>query len=500
MKRVSEVVTIDEINKWVNGDIITIKAGTGAGKSYFIKNHLYETAKRNNNKILMLIHRRNCVDQFQDELQQGKKTEGIDIKTYQYLETLYKNNQTFNFDEYHYIVADEFHYFMSDAAFNKTTDMSLNSILDQSGKIRIFMSATGDYMTKYIRDHKKMKTRDYEVPINFNFIRQLTFFNKDETLESFIDEAIEGKSKGIFFIQSAKKAYELYKKYSEHCLFNCSKNNEEYYKFVNEQKINNMLHDEKFDELILITTTCMDAGVNIKDKDVKHIVCDVKDISTLVQCIGRKRLETDKDKISLYIKTITNQQLGGIETQLAKKLEMARFLRKHTVQQYIEKYQREYDRYSIVYDDVTEDKDKCTKKVNELMYFKCLIDINQIHTMKKNGEFGYCKYLAFKFGFFDEWSGFNYRLIEEDNRNDELENYLESIVGKRLLKEGQKELIDMIQLKDGRGRIQKSIQQFNAYFSENKMGYLLVSKKTSKTENGQKKRLTYWEVLNNIIN
>jgi hypothetical protein len=495
MKRVSEIVTIEEINSWKDGEIITIKAGTGVGKSYFIKNHLYETAKKNNKKILMLIHRRNCVDQFIDELEKGKKTEGIEIKTYQYLEALYKNNQTFNFDKYHYIVADEFHYFMSDAAYNKTTDMSLNSILNLSGKIRIFMSATGDHMTKYIRDYKKMKTIDYEVPINYNFIKTLTFFNKDETMERFIIEAIDSNSKGIFFIQSAKKAYELYKKYKDYCLFNCSRNNEEYYKFVDKQKIDNMLQNEKFDELILITTTCMDAGVNIKDPDVKHIVCDVKDNGTLVQCIGRKRLETDKDNIYLYIKTITNQQLGGMETQLNKKLEMASFLRKHTVQEYIEKYLREYDRYSIVYDDVTEDEDKGTKKVNELMYFKCLIDMNDINTMKKNGDFGYCKYLAVKFGFYDE-SGYTYRLIQEDDKNEELENYLESIVGKVMLTvSDRKELIEKVNVKQN-GKLLKSRDSLNAALREMDFNYYIKQFETSKIDNDIKKNYkSAWKVL-----
>jgi hypothetical protein len=481
VKRVSEIVTIEEVKNWKSGDIITIKAGTGAGKSYFVKNNLYAYAKKNKKKILMLLHRTNCVNQFQAEIEKDRKTDVIDIKTYQHLEALHKNNQKFNFDQYLYVICDEFHYFMSDAAFNKTTDMSLNQILEKSDKIRLFMSATGDYMTKYIRDYKKMTTIDYEVPSNFNFIKELTFFNKDHTMETFIEEAIEKQAKGIFFIQSAEKAYKLYRKYKEHCLFNCSKNNEDYYKYVDEQKINTMLQNEKFDELILITTTCMDAGVNIKDEDVEHIVCDVKDTGTLVQCIGRKRLEKKKDKIYLYIKTITNQQLGGIETQLGKKIQMAKFLRDHTVEEYIEKYKRELDYSHIVYDEIVKgEPDKGTKKVNELIYFKCLIDMNDIHTMKSNGEFGYCKYLGVKFGFLDEWNGITYRLLEEENKNNELENYLESISGEKLLKVDQKELIDKIDLKVN-GRQQKSYKKLNEGLDMINLPFIIIPKKSMNT-------------------
>ncbi len=65
-----------------------------------------------------------------------------------------------------------------------------------------------------------------------------------------------------------------------------------------------MLVEEGFDESILITTTTMDAGVNITDTDVKYIVCDVEDVGVLIQCAGRRRIN-DKikdDGIYVYIK------------------------------------------------------------------------------------------------------------------------------------------------------------------------------------------------------
>ncbi len=97
MKRVSEIVTIDEVNKWNNGDIITIKAGTGAGKSYFIKNNLNAIAKRDGDKILMLLHRSNCKDQFYNELLEDNKLDNITITTYQHIEALAKKGIEFEF-------------------------------------------------------------------------------------------------------------------------------------------------------------------------------------------------------------------------------------------------------------------------------------------------------------------------------------------------------------------------------------------------------------------
>jgi superfamily II DNA or RNA helicase len=495
--RVSEVVTIDEINKWKTGDIITIKAPTGAGKSYFIKNILYAIAKKNKKRILMLIHRLNCVNQFQEEIERDKKDDVIDIKTYQYLEHTYIKNKQFDFSGYHYIVCDEFHYFMSDASFNITTDISLNAILSQQDSIKIMMSATGDYMKRCITNYKKMKAINYELPITYEFIEELTFFNKDSTLEEFIKEAIERNQKAIFFIESAEKAYRLYEKYKEHCLFNCSKSNKNnYYKYVNEEKIKKMLKNERFDELILITTTCMDSGVNIIDEELKHIVCDVKDVNTLIQCIGRKRIKRKKEKIYVYVKTINNQQLGGIETQLNNKLKMARYLKNHTVKEYIQKYNRQLDYSQIVYDDVVEESEKSTKKINELMYFKCIIDLSIVQAMKSYGDFGYCKYIAHLFGFYNEQNGYTYRLIEEEHAKESLEEYLDSIVGKAMLQtKDRKELIEKINVKQN-GKLLKSLNSLNSALSEQNFNYYIKQFETSRIINGKKKKYkNAWKVL-----
>ena len=51
MKRISDVITEKEIKNWRDNEVVSIEAGTGAGKSYLIKNTLYNVAKEEN-KIL----------------------------------------------------------------------------------------------------------------------------------------------------------------------------------------------------------------------------------------------------------------------------------------------------------------------------------------------------------------------------------------------------------------------------------------------------------------
>lgn len=489
--RVSEKVTIQEINSWKAGDIITIKAGTGVGKSYFIKNNLYAIAKRDNRKILFLIHRSNCKDQFELELLKANKDDVIDIVLYQKLEAGIKYDRPFNLDNYFWIVSDEFHYFMSDS-WNKFTDLSLNQIINAKDKVRIFMSATGDYVKSYLNNSKKLSTIDYEIPINYSHINRLEFYHNSNTILNYIESAIKNNIKAIFFFKSAKKAYELHQMYKEYSLFNCSKSNETYCQYVDEDKIKDMLKNEKFNELILFTTTAMDAGVNIVDDELNHIVCDVGvDVGVLIQCIGRKRLQHKNDYVNVFIRSISNNELGGVETQLNKSIERANYFRKHTIQQYIEKYYREDDREQIVYDDIT--PFGTTKKLNELRYFKVLRDITTVQMMKTyNSKFNYCQYIS-------ELFNKPYKVAEEKELKNELEIYLNSIVGLNLYKNDTEELIEKIGLRDKRNRLQRGIGQLKSYLEENQYSYSLTSEIDTrrKLENGEKNpnfKKSYWIV------
>lgn len=492
MKRVSELITTNEIKKWSDNEVITITAGTGAGKSYFIKNVLYAFAKLNEKKILFLVHRSNCANQFKEEIEKDNKADTIIIKTYQYYESMIKNKKPIDLSEYKYIVADEFHYFLSDSSFNIITDTSLNLILN-ANSIKILMSATGSDIKNYIKTRKNINTIDYKLPIKYKFIKALSFYSSDNTLDTFAKDCIaSSEDKGIFFIQSAKKAYEFYIKYKDNAIFNCSKSNKDYYKYVDINKIDDMLRNERFESKMLITTTCMDAGVNIIDKDVRHIVCDVKDTGTLIQCLGRKRLCKD-EQIYVYIKSISNKSLGGIKGQLNVKFNKANYLMTHTVKEYLKEYPRSNakDYYNLVYDDITDSDDKCTKRINELMYCKIVCDLSEIDTMLQYGKYGYNKYMneeIFK-------RSKRYTLLEEDFKMSKLELYLDSVVDKKLFKEEQQELIEMFNIRDNRNRLQKSPKLFNVYLEDNKFPYLIINKQI-RIEN---KRKTVWIVSKLIL-
>ncbi|NFV48376.1 DNA helicase [Clostridium botulinum] len=501
MKRVSEVVTVEEIKKWTIGDVVTITASMGAGKSYFIKNILYAFAKANNKKILYLIHRDNCNNQFLKELKKDKKTDIIDIKTYQKLEWNKLNKIENDLSKYEYIVCDEFHYFLSDSIFNKKTDISFNIILKNTTAIKIFMSATADKIKTYMNTIENIKLKQYELPISYDFIEDLSFYNDNAVIEKLLKNIISKNEKAIFFINDIEYALDLHRSHKKHTLFNCSKSNEKY-RYVDVEKINDMLENEKFNENILITTSCLDSGVNIIDTKVKYIVCDIKDIGSLIQCLGRKRMKDIDDKVHVYIKNINNKSLGGIKKNLNDKLELAKFLRFSTVKELVGKYERYEQNNCMVYDVAVDEDDKCTKKINSIMYFKCTTDIDDINYMLSLSStysyyrYGYCKFIADKLGFKD-----NYKFLED--KNEKLEDYLGNILGQTMLQvKDRKELINKIDVRSN-GKQLKKIDNLNGALEEMGIPYRIIQFKTSRMIEGkQKKYNSAWRVerlVSNII-
>lgn len=471
--RVTDLITIEETRSWKDNDIITITAGTGAGKSYYIKNILYLVAEERKQKILFLIHRSNCKDQFYNELRSSNKTKTIHLMTYQHIESYYlKNNKMLDLSEYNYIVCDEFHYFISDAAFNKTTDISLNTILKQSA-VKIFMSATPEIIKGYLNKIKGLETIDYNINIDYNFIDNLYFYSKDDALDYIIKGVIDNNSKAIIFMNNVEKAYKAFTKYKDNCIFNCSSNNSKYYKYVDKELIQDILKNEKFENNILITTSCFDAGINIIDNDLKHIVINgFFDIDIIKQMIGRKRLQNKDDKINIFVRSFSNNQIGGYKTKLNKRIQKAEYFKKNGINKYIDRYYKDSDKTDIIYDAVNE-KGELTKKLNELMYYKLKKDILVLDYML-NDKIGYCNYIIDKFNIDKK----NYFFIEGDNNKMELNEYLESLTGKELYKEEQKELIKKIDLKVN-GRQQKSYSKLNEGLKMLKLPYIIIPKRTS---------------------
>ncbi|WP_431808576.1 DEAD/DEAH box helicase family protein [Lysinibacillus sphaericus] len=379
---VTEVIQQDYLS-WKRGDTVTISAGTGKGKSHFVKNTLYDHAKSNGKRILFFLHRNNTLDQFKLEIEAEGKTDVIDLITYQSFEkaTILKNQ--IDLWNYEYIICDEYHYFGNDSSFNRYTDISLNEIIeDGSKRIILFMSATNDFIKEYLSTIKQVQPKEYIVPSNYDYIRSLEFYNDEQYLLDGLERLREAGEKALIFIESANECYELYRHFSEVSMFICGKSHNKY-RYVDEGKRNSLLINQKFDDLFLFTTQTLDAGLNIIDEDLHHVIVDIADPDVLMQCVGRKRIQFDEDYIHLVVRNRSNSRLGNDKRNLMERMRHAKFLEENGSEVYKRSFYREPDLYQLVYFE-PQANGLFELKINNLLYesykykYKRLVKIQEL--------------------------------------------------------------------------------------------------------------------------
>lgn len=328
--------------EWQRGDVIAISAGTGKGKSYFVQQIYSKYVNTFNKKILYLVPRKLLKKQIEEAL----KKDGIcniDVMTYQSYEALFRKKLAHNDvkrHSYQYIVCDEFHYFFNDAGFNDFTDISMELFLSNEKAITILLSATGDVVMSYIkRFYPQRKIISYELDSDYSYVTELNCYSSNDQLYEVMDWLVENNKKTMIFIQSAKRAYELYQKYESYSNFVCGERSE-FYQYVDKTKVDNILQKEKFDSLFLISTSVLDVGVNIIDKELNNIIIDMHDINVLKQCLGRKRLVDDEDNVALAVKNINNNQLGGLISKEKKRVQQGKLFIKDGVEALIKRNYR----------------------------------------------------------------------------------------------------------------------------------------------------------------
>lgn len=483
-KRVSDIV---EINDWNKGELIVIQAGTGSGKSYLIKNKLYDKAKSEGRRILYLVNRTRLLKQFEHELMEQGKLDVIDLMLYQQIEKrlLHQKLDSSFLKKYDYIVCDEFHYFFTDASFNITTDLSIEAIIKASHATRILTSATCEYIVSYLKEYRKLEIKSYNIPSNSDHIEKLYFYYDDKVIEKFLTQLKPGE-KLIYFCRSARKAYRLSQTYID-SLFVCSENNKIYREYVDKDKVTRLLEQEKFDEQILFTTQTLDNGINIKDTKVKYIIADINDIDVLIQCLGRKRILNKKDTLTIIIKSYDNKAIAGRRDSKKKELKKAEFLKSgNSIEKFIKEYPRE-NYGNMIYDvPVPDNSNVSTKNINHMMYYKYTTDIKNYEEIVKT-ENGYIEYVLERIKMKE------YSIMDEELNRIELEDILELFVGKEMYAEEQKKFRDAI--KNHISCRGNGLRVIDTYLDVNKYKYKLSTERQTKGENRYKR---YW-TLHRIV-
>lgn len=465
----NDVLTSEIIETW-DGNNVILNGATGSGKTYFVENNLHEYAKKNCRTILFLCNRKALYEEI--SLRKEKlRLHNIEVMLYQTLQEQIKNGDIIQ--EYNYIVCDEFHYVLSDAIFNNYTDLTYNWIISKNNAIKIFMSGTADRIfNKLIRSGIVKDDFKYIVPYDYSYVNECIFFGNKEKVFDIINDILKNtEDKIIYFANSTEFAIKVYNQFENESYFRCSEySDKEVAVKLNKKYIDCIVEYKKdlisFNKRLLVTTKALDNGINIKDKQIKHIICDIFDLESAQQCLGRKRIIDSEDKCTFYIRNYNKKEVGRFKGLLNSKIKPISTLIRDK-EEYMAYYGRNREHHSryIFYDEKE-------LKYNELAYWEMLSESMDIDLAERKG---YKQILLDRFGStFKKISDLDE--LEKMNKQDELVICLERILGKRLYKGQQKELADKINLTAG-GKQHKAVAKLNLALTMLKLNYEIISKR-----------------------
>lgn len=445
-KWVSDIIG-DDYKTW-RDEFVVLDCGTGTGKTYFCTNILGDYAKKEEKRILYLCNRsklRKDVERFVWRL---NLEETIDVMSYQILqEQLMAGVRMMKYD---YIIADECHYFTSDALFNEYTDVSYKYITHQKDTVILFISATAKKFFQRLLKRKSVKeNRIYKTERDYSYVDGVYYYRADE-LVSIIDEILKSEtdSKIVVFCNNTNRIFEMQQVYREAAHYYCSKytrNRElkqlcgwneaedpDYIKYYSEDLIT-------FEKRILFTTSALDNGVDLKDKNIKHIFTELIDVDIMVQSLGRKRSISEDDKCIFYIREYQTKGIQGILNQVERQLK--------PIDLYTKDYKSFYGKYGdgkmrnllkqnhIIYMKFGEERKSGRIKINRCRYYKYIQDRDMYRNMKALGHIGYLEQMLDK-----QLVDKSEHIVINKKQVDTFLEYLKSIEGKKLFEE-QKNLI-----------------------------------------------------------
>ena len=432
----------ENYKKWKPGDIIAFDAGMGSGKTAFILKTLSEYAWYNAKTILYLCPRSPLKGQvnrdYSDFSQEMFYYPGIDnvikVMTYQKIQ---ENKQARKeVENYDYIVADECHYFYSDAGFNDKTDIAYEAVMNQPNAVVILMSATAKGLFEWLKEAGTLKEENiYRVPGDFSYISHLYFY-KNDALITLIDQILSSESETkILVFTSVRRIKRLYGYYGDKAYYYSSIHSND--KFMQRIRDPNCIVPKDdgiitFDKRILFTTSVLDVGINLKDRQIKHIFCELVNTENLIQAIGRKRSLDNLDTVDVYVKKMQRNWIDGKSLIWEKnQLEMAELFmyKKEDFLDYTLQNRKAVKSNPIFYNKKNKDGTNAELAVNLMKYRHFLIDY------KIREEILQSDYKTFVVSLFGDDIKNRVEELKAATRStkDDVLQYLKSIEGKKII-------------------------------------------------------------------
>lgn len=475
----------EEYKEWHNEGVI-IASGTDTGKTTFIIEKLIPFAQMKEKSVLYLVNRISLYEQIKNRIVEYPH---VKIMTYQAVQALIRKKIEIPY--YDYIVADECHYFLTDGTFNNYTDIAFNWLRSQRDNVIVYMSATGNNLFNGLALSGIVKPeRYYYIPQNHDNIENVYFYNKSQ-ITKVIDNIIATNQddKILVFVNSIKRLKEMYCIYGDMASYLCSRYHakDKTLSFVDFYCVT----DCRYEKRILFATKAMDNGIDLKDASIKHVFCEIIDVDSAIQAIGRKRPESAGDKYNLYFLRYDNRAIR----QFAK-IEESNLLPVQKLMYDKEAFMEEYgtDRdllrqNKILYAEMTEGDEIGTIHINHIIRQKYEYDVKVYNEMIREGyEKVFLKILG------EDFIAKVKTLKVEKAQSDKFLEYLQSICGQKLFKPEQKTLKEkfktILRLHDNR----MGIHTLNGKLKDCGYQYTIIKGQETKGENRNKR---YWLIASN---
>lgn len=354
-QRIGNILTEKQIEQLSSERAAMIIAPPGLGKTTFALNVAVPYIQKKCLRVLILASRTALVGQYKlaamkeyepnllEELTpKGIKKRSrygpIDIFSYQgfRLRLLGGNVET---KEYGMVIFDECHYFVQDAAFDRMTRYAFLTSLQQLHHCRrLYLTATPemviDEIVKAEWNQRSILSRlpeglvnnagiipprftVYRFDSNYTYLRPC-FFERNDEIVAVIKNTKEEKF--LVCVDSRERGIELQERLGDD---KAEYIDAELKDTTKADMVENMVKEEKFKKQVLIATSFLDVGVNLKDAQLRNVVIYSTCKTHFLQAIGRKRMQ-DGEKLNLYIYIPDLKELNKTKGRMMAKLKEMR--------------------------------------------------------------------------------------------------------------------------------------------------------------------------------
>lgn len=336
-----------EVDHWRPECPVLIEAQTGLGKTTFVYDELIPRAVAQKKNVLIISNRIALSVQQKIKLMETtgdprlkmlsdlgiQKCEdfgSVRVITYHRLHALLKDEKLIRWrDHLLYVVADEAHFFTSDALFNRYCGAILRDITKCFGRaIRVYLTATSWDVLKPLGDAEKAnhfnilgsvtgttmvyrQFHRYIFPFDYSAYN-LQFISSLDDLTTHIQQ--DRKAKWLVFCNSKDKGKAFAKSLGDFASYIDAESKKD-------EAWQRLVKDEQFETQVLVTTAVLDCGVNICDEEVKHIVVCADNRTSLLQMVGRKRLDP-QEKVNVWIVEPESGSLNARARKYGQQLEL----------------------------------------------------------------------------------------------------------------------------------------------------------------------------------